>query len=247
MLLALAIRSGTTPAAPEAPARREPLHLPRMVFLQRPEPGGGGGGGGKRMAQPPSRAQARGNDRLTMPVAAPVVMSEQPRDTPTPAAQLVLDARPLAGGTDLLIGLPEAPASLPFSGGPGSGGGVGSGTGTGLGSGSGPGIGPGSGGGFGGGAYHLGRGVVAPTLLKKVRPNYTVDALRQGLQGTVALEVVVSRDGVPVAIRVTRSLDPHGLDEEAITAVREWRFVPGRIGDTPVDVLVNILLDFRIS
>jgi outer membrane biosynthesis protein TonB len=46
---------------------------------------------------------------------------------------------------------------------------------------------------------------------------------------------------------VTRSLDPHGLDEEAIIAVREWRFTPGRIGKTPVDVLVSILLDFRIS
>jgi TonB family protein len=67
------------------------------------------------------------------------------------------------------------------------------------------------------------------------------------VQGTFALEVVVGRDGVPIDVRVTRSLDPHGLDEEAIIAVREWRFTPGRIGKTPVDVLVSILLDFRIS
>jgi TonB family protein len=160
---------------------------------------------------------------------------------------VVLDARPLAATADLWFGLPEAHSSLPYSGGPGSGGGIGGGTGTGVGPGIGPGIGPGSGGGFGGGAYRVGSGVIAPTLLKKVRPNYTTDALRLRVQGTVALEVVVGRDGVPIDVRVTRSLDPHGLDEEAIIAVREWRFTPGRIGKTPVDVLVSILLDFRIS
>jgi protein TonB len=70
--------------------------------------------------------------------------------------------------------------------------------------------------------------------------------MRQRLQGTVTLELVVSRDGIPVAIRVTRSLDRGGLDEEAIAAVREWRFTPGRIGNTPVDVLVTILMDFNV-
>jgi outer membrane biosynthesis protein TonB len=44
---------------------------------------------------------------------------------------------------------------------------------------------------------------------------------------------------------VTRSLDP-GLDDEAIAATREWRFEPGRVGNTPVDVLVTVLLDFNV-
>jgi TonB family protein len=159
---------------------------------------------------------------------------------------LVLDVKPLASGTSQLIGLPDAPSSRPFSQGPGSGGGVGDGSGTGIGSGVGPGLGSGSGGGFGGGAYRLGSGVVAPTLLKEVRPKYTPDALRDRIQGTVVLEVVVGRDGRPTAIRVMRSLDPAGLDEEAVLAARDWRFTPGRVGDTPVDVLVTIQVDFTI-
>ena len=69
--------------------------------------------------------------------------------------------------------------------------------------------------------------------------------MRQQIQGTVALEVVVSREGIPVAIRVTRSLDP-GLDEEAVIAAREWRFTPARVGDLPVDVIVIILLDLNV-
>ncbi|HLG54269.1 MAG TPA: energy transducer TonB [Vicinamibacterales bacterium] len=237
--------SGPTPS-PTATPSHQPLQLPRMVFLQLPGPGGGGGGGGNRQPKPPSRAQAIGRDRLTIPVAKPVVVSERPKDVTPPPQQVVLDAKPLASGTALLTGLPDASPSLPFSQGPGVGGGVGDGTGSGIGSGIGPGVGPGSGGGFGGGAHRLGSGVVPPTLLQQVKPKYTAEALRQRIQGTVALEVVVSRDGIPLAIRVTRSLDPGGLDQEAIAAAREWRFTPGRIGDVPVDVLVTILLDFSV-
>ena len=219
--------------------------VPRLVFLLQPGPGGGGGGGGNRQAQPPSRAQAIGRDRLTVPVVRR--RDRQPsRNEATPREQQVLlDAKPLAAGTTLMTGLPEASPSLPFSHGPGSGEGVGSGTGSGIGPGTGPGIGAGSGGGFGGGAYRLGSGVIPPTLLKQVTPKYTADAMRQRLQGVVALEVVVSREGIPMEIRVTRSLDP-GLDGEAIVAARQWRFVPGSVGDRPVDVLVTILLDFNI-
>jgi periplasmic protein TonB len=158
---------------------------------------------------------------------------------------MVLDAKPLAAGTALLAGLSDAEPSLLFSQGPGFGGGVGSGVGTGIGSGTGPGAGPGSGGGFGGGAYRAGNGVVAPTLLREVRPTYTADAVQQRIQGTVVLEVVVGEDGIPRAVRVTRPLDS-GLDQEAIAAVRAWRFTPGRIGNTPVDVLVTILVDFHL-
>jgi TonB family protein len=63
----------------------------------------------------------------------------------------------------------------------------------------------------------------------------------------VVLEVVIGRDGVPAAIRVMRSLDAaNGLDNEAIAAVRAWRIIPGRVADTPADVLVTIVVDFRI-
>jgi TonB family protein len=232
----------TGPWAASAP----PVSLPRMVFLQMPQPGGGGGGGGKREPLPPPRARDVGRDRVTLPVATPLIAAQPPADAPPPPEQAMLDTVPLASGTALLAGLPDALPSPALSGGPGVGGGIGTGTGTGLGSGTGPGLGPGSGGGFGGGAYRPGGAVVAPTLLRQVLPKYTPDALQKKIQGTVVLEVVVSRDGMPTAIRVVRSLDPGGLDQEAIAAVREWRFTPGRLGSTAVDVLVTIWVDFRV-
>ena len=220
----------------------ESLQVPRLVFLVQPVAGGGGGGGGGRQPEPPSKARAVGRDRLTVPVVKradiqPSTSAEAPRQ------EVFVNAKPLVEGNEFLTGAPEALASL--SRGPGDGEGVGGGTGPGIGSGTGAGIGAGSGGEFGGGAYRLGNGVTPPALLKQVTPKYTADAMRQRIQGLVALEVVISREGIPIAIRVTRSLDP-GLDGEAVAAARQWRFTPGRVGDTPVDVVVTILLDFNV-
>ena len=241
-------RLGPPPLPDKAAApisnRQPPLEIPRLVFLQNPAPGGGGGGGGNRHPTPPSRAQAIGHDRLTIPVAKPVTVTRLNTDSPPPQ-QLVLDAKPLASGTTFVIGAPDAPAGLPFSQGPGSGGGIGEGTGTGIGSGTGPGIGPGSGGGFGGGVYRPGGGVIGPVLVAQVKPIYTAEALRLKIQGSVFLEAIVGIDGIPTGVRVTRPLF-QGLDEAAVAAAREWRFLPGRIGSTPVDVLVTIQMDFRI-
>jgi TonB family protein len=152
-----------------------------------------------------------------------------------PLPGVVLDAKPLASGTENVIGLPVGGVPFGSSTGPGSGGGVGDGTGTGIGSGTGPGMGPGSGGGIGGGVYRPGGGVTAPRILIEVKPSYTV-----------VVEAIVRANGVPTDIRVVRSLDPRGLDEQAIAAVSRWRFAPGRLGEQRVDVLVNVELQFVI-
>lgn len=241
MSLAAWSRSRTPPTVAATPDRPQ---VPRLVFVLQPGPGGGGGGGGNRQPAP-SRARAVGRDRLTVPVVTHAEMQPSRSDEMPREQQLLLDAEPLAAETSLMTGLLDASPLLPFSRGPGTGAGVGSGTGSGIGPGVGSGIGAGSDGGFGGGAYRAGNGVVPPTLLKQVTPRYTAEAMRQRIQGVVALEVIIGRDGIPQAFRVTRSLEP-GLDEEAIAAARQWRFAPGRVGDTPVEVIVTIVLDFNI-
>jgi protein TonB len=185
-----------------------------------------------------------GRDAATLPTRP---HSPAPGGTRVEAAPaLVLDAVPLASGTLEQSGLPIGGVSYGTSMGPGSGGGVGTGQGTGLGSGRGPGVEEGSGGGFGGGTYRPGGAVTPPRLLTEVKPRFTPDALEQKIQGSVWLEIVVTRAGRPDAVRVQRSLDPGGLDEEAIAAVRQWVFEPGRIGARPVDVVVTVVMDFWI-
>lgn len=224
----------------------KPIDVARLVFLVKPGPGGGGGGGGNRQRAPIPRAQAVGRDPITLPVAPPIVASEAPRDIARPPQQIALDAQPLASGLTFQIGLPEGTAIIGSSQGPGSGGGVGEGVGSGTGSGRGPGLGPGSGGGTGGGVYRPGSGITPPVLLAQIKPTYTIDALRNRIQGSVLLDVVVRSDGTVGDVRVVRSLDPGGLDEQAILAARQWRFLPGRRGATPVDVLIAVVMDFSI-
>jgi periplasmic protein TonB len=246
VLISLALMPGAAhPPLETKDAAAEAMQPPRIVFLQVPGPGGGGGGGGNRNPSPPSRAQNVGRDRITLPAARPVQAQSDPVES-LPSQLVVLPSVPLASGTQYQAGMPDAQPSLILSQGPGVGGGVGTGSGSGIGSGTGPGFGPGSGGGFGGGVHHPGNGVTAPTLRSQVRPNYTPNAMQRRIQGTVVLEAIVGADGVPYGIRVVRSLDPHGLDEEAIGAASQWRFNPGRKGETPVDVLVIVVIDFHL-
>jgi TonB family protein len=218
---------------------------PRMVFLQMPGPGGGGGGGGNRQPSPPSRTETIGRDSIALPVARPVRAARNPAEDAV-SQRVAVDAVPLMSGTAYRVGTPYAAPSVDLSQGPGIGGGAGDGSGTGIGAGSGPGVGPGSGGGFGGGVYRVGNGVTAPTLLSQVRPNYTADAMQRKIQGTVVLEMIVDTDGIPRDVRIVRSLDAHGLDEEAIRAAKQWRFNPGRFGGIPVEVQVMLVIDFHI-
>ena len=247
-LLALMVRS-TPPAATVnlTPATAAPDQITHLVFIARKDPvlSGGGGGGGNRQAGPIRHAEAVGRDKMTVRVTQPALSPQSATDVAL-APALLLDARPLASGTHEQVGLLVGGVSSGTSTGPGSGGGVGEGGGTGIGPGVGPGIGPGSGGGIGGGVYRPGGSVSAPRVITQVRPAYTDDALRRRIQGTVELELVVRRDGRPVDIRVVRSLDTGGLDEQAVAAAGQWRFAPGRLGDAPVDVVVTVMLDFWI-
>jgi Gram-negative bacterial TonB protein C-terminal/Domain of Unknown Function (DUF1080) len=58
-----------------------------------------------------------------------------------------------------------------------------------------------------------------PKLVREVKPNYTMDAIRDQVQGAVAMQAVVLPDGSTGAVRIKRSLHPD-LDLSAIAAVR---------------------------
>ena len=218
-----------------------------IIWLNQPGPGGGGGGGGNRMPDPPRKAEMPGKDAITVPVQKPPSMQLAKKE-PDPLEQLNIPAKSMAASTESLPGAIDAPPAAPsLSQGSGSGGGSGTGTGTGSGPGTGSGLGPGSGGGTGGGAYRPGNGVSLPRLLREVKPQYTSDAMRAKVQGTVLVECVVRQDGSVGDVQVVRSLDPvFGLDQEAIKAAKQWRFQPGtRMGEA-VPVLITIELTFTL-
>jgi protein TonB len=224
--------------------------LPRdIVWLDQPGPGGGGGGGGNQMKEPPRRVELKGEAAVTVPVAKPPKLTPTPpKDDPTPPpAQITIPAMQTATGVMEMPGvLSSVPTATPSLG-SGTGTGAGTGRGSGIGSGSGSGLGPGEGGGFGGGAYRPGNGVESPQVLFEKKPDYTSDAMRLKVQGVVEVEAIVMPDGTVGQVRIVRSLDDRwGLDQEAVKAVRQWRFRPGTRQGKTVPVLVNIELTFSI-
>lgn len=242
-----------SPAADHPPPDAAPP--PRLVFVAEPGPGGGGGGGGLRQPLPPPRAERRGDSRVDSPVPpreepAAVEPPPEPREPePLESETLPRIAAPLmamrANHRDL-SGLLDPPAAGgDASRGPGRDGGVGAGAGRGVGPGSGAGVGPGSGAGTGGGPYRAGSGISPPAIEREVTPLYTAGALRSRIEGDVVLEVVVLASGAVGEIRVVRGLG-HGLDQAAVTAMRQWRFHPARRAGLAVDVVVEVAMEFRL-
>jgi TonB family protein len=241
----------TDPIEPET----QPI---RLVYLALPGPGGGGGGGGLKMPTPPRKAERKGPQkavssplparRLPPPTTPPPPKPEPPpppleaKTLPpvmAPVATIAADSRNQEGL------MKEMPKEAPPSQGSGTGGGAGSGQGTGLGEGNGSGIGPGEGGGMGGGPYRPGSGVLPPRLLKEVRADYTDEARRANVSGEVLLEIVVRRDGSVGDVRIMQRLGS-GLDQRAVQAVRQWRFAPATLKGVPVDVIVEVGVEFKL-
>ena len=250
----------------------KPAEPARLVFLVQAGPGGGGGGGGMRQQAPPPKLQmkrpAPKAASRPVPIRRPPPVTTRAKVPPPPPQRPV---RPVMRETTPIVmpkPAPAAPAvvapvvSAPAdaedkagtldstsngaaSAGAGTGGGAGTGAGTGMGEGAGAGIGPGSGGGTGGGPYRPGSGIEPPQLLREVKPTFTDEGRRQGVEGDVVLEIVVRRDGTVGEVKILRRLGA-GLDQKAIEAVRQWRFSPARRVGAPVDVIVEVAVEFKL-
>lgn len=218
----------------------EPLFLNLPPKAQR---SGGGGGGGRREKTPASLGKLpRFSDRqLTPPTPKIVNLKPVLPVEPTVVVPQIAQLPPvnIAQLGDPL-GIPGPPSS-----GPGTGGGIGTGTGGGVGSGKGPGVGPGEGGGTGGGVLRVGGGVSAPTVVYRIEPNYSEEARRARYQGSVVLSAIIRKDGSIQILKVIRGLGL-GLDENAIEALKQWKFRPGTRSGEPVDVALNIEVNFAL-
>ena len=71
-------------------------------------------------------------------------------------------------------------------------------------------------------------------------------ARKRGIQGKVLLDVVVKTDGTPMKVAVSRSSGSSILDEAALEAVRQWRFVPAHRRGEVVQANVLVPVEFKM-
>jgi len=245
--LALIPWASGLPAHPKFHETTVTLYTPSDIVMKPlllPARSQGGGGGGKHQLTPPSRGVLpRAADKQFVPPDPeppknpdPKLIMEQTIVAPQLAVLRSLELLPIGDPN----GIPGPPSS-----GPGKGGGIGTGSGHGDGAGEGPGAIKGSGGGCCDGVFEIGGGVSSPAVVFRVEPEYSEEARKARYQGTVVLQTIVRKDGTVDVINLVRSLG-FGLDENAIRALKQWRFRPALKNGVPVDASLNVEVRFNL-
>ena len=76
-------------------------------------------------------------------------------------------------------------------------------------------------------------------------PLYSDQGRDEGIEGIVTVEARVGADGSVKRLQVLKGLG-HGLDENALLAVRDWRFVPARRNGIAVETSTAIDVEFSL-
>lgn len=225
-----------------------------------PRPAQGGGGGGNHDRNPPQKGELPPPSAVmaAIPIAPPV---HQPA---LPVAGIDIDPALWKDLKAPVYGEPRSTSEIPSKG-PGEGEGIGTNRGVGIGDGDGSGvyqgINGGTGGGYGqngccgdgtgGGSGAAGRGYSQSEvdqrarLLSKPEPQYTEEARRNQVSGTVMLRAVFASSGEVVQIRALSSL-PFGLTDRAIAAARAIKFVPAMKNGRAVSVYMQLEYNFNL-
>jgi TonB family protein len=92
----------------------------------------------------------------------------------------------------------------------------------------------------------VGGDVRPPIVIRRVEPQYSEQARDVRAQGTVVLEAIIRKDGSVDIARVVHSIG-YGLDDSAIAALKQWVFRPATKNGNPVNVVVNIEVNFHLQ
>jgi periplasmic protein TonB len=98
-----------------------------------------------------------------------------------------------------------------------------------------------------GAVIDVGPGSSPPRPIFSPDPDYPL-SVRKGkhkVQGICVLGLTVDERGRVRDVHVTRSLDKR-LDQNAVDAVKQWRFRPAMKDGKPVAVLTSVEVDFRL-
>lgn len=83
--------------------------------------------------------------------------------------------------------------------------------------------------------------------LNNPKPHYPKISKRLGEEGTVLLKVRVLADGTAGSVAILKSSEFDRLDQSAIEAVKNWKFVAAKQEDKPIDSWVSVPIAFKLD
>jgi TonB family protein len=89
-----------------------------------------------------------------------------------------------------------------------------------------------------------GRDVAMPGLVKRVDPDYPLEAATKGVTGHVVVDLEIDKSGRVRNPRIAVSIPQ--LDPSALSAVRKWRFAKPRFNGAPADIAATVALGFTL-
>ncbi|MCH2190505.1 MAG: energy transducer TonB [Gammaproteobacteria bacterium] len=92
--------------------------------------------------------------------------------------------------------------------------------------------------------------IIPAKVIKRAAPRYPSRALKKGTEGWVKVSFGITKEGVPVDIKVVESEPVKVFDDAAIKSVKKWRFSPARNQRTgmPVDSKnISTKVQFRLN
>ncbi len=85
--------------------------------------------------------------------------------------------------------------------------------------------------------------VMEKLLVHRVQPTYPAEARNDNLQGIIALDIVVGRDGSVVSMHALNG--PEVLARAAMDALRWWKFEPYRVNGEPAIAETTMAVEFK--
>jgi protein TonB len=86
-----------------------------------------------------------------------------------------------------------------------------------------------------------------PVYRSNPPPEYPAVARRRGYEGTVVVEVLVSKEGGVQDFRLLQSSGYPVLDRAATAAIKSWLFEPARKGDKKIEMWVKVPVRFQLK
>lgn len=84
-----------------------------------------------------------------------------------------------------------------------------------------------------------------PELKEFIKAPYPARELKEGTEGTVLLELIITDSGHVATVSVLKGVTP-GLDSAAKTAVEKFQFTPAMAGGEPVPVMIQYTYRFSV-